>query len=50
MVLSLFKGDDLEKLQKEPFQCGSNCQLSAVTSLALMIGDRFINDDFLTVV
>ena len=47
MLLSLFKGD-LWKLKDYPFECGSNCQLKAVSSFALMIGDRFVDDDFLT--
>ena len=48
MILSLFKNDDLVKLGKEPFQCGSQCRFKAVTSMALMIKDRFIDDEFLT--
>ena len=47
MLLSLFKGD-LWKLKDDPFECGSNCQLKAVSSFALMIRDRFVDDDFLT--
>ena len=47
MLLSLFK-DDLRKLKDYPFECGSNCQLKAVSSFALMIRDRFVDDDFLT--
>ena len=48
MILSLFKNDDLAKLEKEPSQCGSQCRLKAVKSMALMIRDMFIDDEFLT--
>ena len=47
MLLSLFKGN-LRKLKDDPFECGSNCQLKAVSSFASMIRDRFVDDDFLT--
>ena len=47
MLLSLFKGD-LRKLKDDPFECESNCQLKAVSSFALMIRDRFVDDNFLT--
>ena len=46
MPLSLFKGD-LQNLKDDPFECGSNCQLKAVSSFTLMIRDRFVDDDFL---
>ena len=43
-MLSLFKGD-LWKLKDDPFKCGSNCQLKAVSSFSLKIRDRFVDDD-----
>ena len=48
MLLSLFKSDDFVKLEKEPFQCGSKCKLNCVSSLELMIRERFVDDDFLS--
>ena len=44
-LLSLFKGD-LRKLKDDRFECESNCQLKAVSSFALTIRDRFVDDGF----
>ena len=48
MILPLFTNDDLAKLGKEPSQCGSQCRLKPVKSMALMIRGMFMDDEFLT--